>query len=126
MTPPTSPPPSRPDSSNGFERPRSLAKLSLSSFRRPSPAPRAAVKTAPAPLVQDGSYLEMLSLKLSEAVSKSLAQPTGPASANEQVSGKRPIPQGRGYALGALIASCVLLILFHVDRSFTDGSLQGT
>ncbi|KAF8070332.1 hypothetical protein FPV67DRAFT_1012825 [Lyophyllum atratum] len=106
MTSSVSPPTSRPGSSNGLERgPRSLNKLSLSNFRRPSPAPGAAGNTVPTTLVQDGTYLEMLSLKLSEAVSKSLAQPTGPAAANEQLSGKRPIPQGRGHALGALIAS---------------------
>ncbi|KAJ3511222.1 hypothetical protein NLJ89_g4223 [Agrocybe chaxingu] len=78
--------PSRTDSNQGAERTsRPLNKLSL---------------------IQDGSYLEMLSLKLSEAVSKALAQPSGPPLAvNEQVAGKRPIPQGRGLALGALIAS---------------------
>jgi hypothetical protein len=75
--------------------------LSLGNFRRPSPASG----PSPVPLVQDGSYLEMLSLKLSEAVSKTLAQPTGPAAANEQIGGRRPIPAGRGQALGALIAS---------------------
>ncbi|CAA7259211.1 unnamed protein product [Cyclocybe aegerita] len=99
--------PSRTDSNPGGERTsRPLNKLSLSSFIRqtpslpPSPAPN------PVTLVQDGSYLEMLSLKLSEAVSKALAQPSGPPlTANEQFAGKRPIPQGRGLALGVLIAS---------------------
>lgn len=47
----------------------------------------------------------MLSLKLSEAVSKAVAQPGGPPAAHEQVSGRRPIPAGRGRALGSLIAS---------------------
>ncbi|RDB25384.1 hypothetical protein Hypma_008031 [Hypsizygus marmoreus] len=97
--------PPNPDSSNGLDRARPPNKLSLSTFRRPSPAPGTALNAAPGPLVQDGSYLEILSLKLSEAVSKALAQPTGPAAANEQVLGKRAIPQGRGHALGALIAS---------------------
>jgi hypothetical protein len=56
--------------------------------------------------VQDGSYLEMLSLKLSEAVSKALAQPVGSVPiVNETLGGKQPIPNGRGHALGALIAS---------------------
>ncbi|KII92130.1 hypothetical protein PLICRDRAFT_36919 [Plicaturopsis crispa FD-325 SS-3] len=99
-------PPSRPDSGLGFERSaRPLNKLSLSSFRRPSPAPAPTPLPAPQPLVQDGSYLEVWSLKLSEAVSKALAQPTGPAASNEQLGGKRPIPAGRGRALGTLIAS---------------------
>lgn len=99
------PAPSRTDSGVILDRAsRPLNKLSLSSFRRSSPAPGAPA-AAPITLVQDGTYLEMLSLKLSEAVSKALAQPTGPAAANEQVSGKRPIPQGRGHALGTLIAS---------------------
>ncbi|TFK44519.1 hypothetical protein BDQ12DRAFT_641238 [Crucibulum laeve] len=104
---PTSPAPapSRPDPTQPFDRSsRPLNKLSLSNFRRPSPSPYPS--TTPAlPLVQDGSYLEMLGLKLSEAVSRALAQPTGPAAVNEQVGGRRPIPQGRGHALGALIAS---------------------
>lgn len=56
------------------------------------------------PLVQDGSYLEVLSLKLSEAVTKALAQPAGPALPCEQLGGKRPIPAGRGHALGAFIS----------------------
>ncbi|KAG6866641.1 hypothetical protein C0991_000751 [Blastosporella zonata] len=102
----SSAPTSRPTSSNGVDRAaRPLNKLSLSSFRRPSPSPSVAMTTSPPTLVQDGSYLEMLNLKLSEAVSKALAQPTGPVAANEQILGKRPIPTGRGYALGALIAS---------------------
>ncbi|KAJ7287391.1 hypothetical protein C8J57DRAFT_1283782 [Mycena rebaudengoi] len=89
------------------ERPtRSLTKLSsLSNFRRPSPAPKSPTLTTPAPLVQDGSYLQTLGLKLSEAVSKALAQPTGATVVNDLVAGKRPIPTGRGKALGALIAS---------------------
>ncbi|KAG6844407.1 hypothetical protein H0H87_007062 [Tephrocybe sp. NHM501043] len=111
---PTSPTPvnvasapvTRPNSSSGLERAaRPLNKLSLSSFRRPSPSPSVALTNATTTLVQDGSYLEILNLKLSEAVSKALAQPTGPVVANEQLSGKRPIPSGRGHALGALIAS---------------------
>lgn len=55
--------------------------------------------------MQDGSYLEILSLKLSEAVSKAFVQPSGPAATIELVGGKRPVPAGRGRALGALIAS---------------------
>ncbi|KAK7472923.1 hypothetical protein VKT23_001028 [Stygiomarasmius scandens] len=103
---PSSPaPPSRPDSGIGMDRSRPLNKLSLNTFRRPSPAPSPQPSPVPAPLVQDGSYLEMLSLKLSEAVSKALAQPTGPTPLNEQVSGRRPVPPGRGQALGALIKS---------------------
>ncbi|KAJ7502818.1 hypothetical protein B0H11DRAFT_604856 [Mycena galericulata] len=94
----------RPDSVERAARP--LTKLSsLSNFRRPSPAPNPPSPVAPAPLVQDGSYLETLALKLSEAVSKALVQPTGPSVINDLVGGKKPIPAGRGRALGALIAS---------------------
>lgn len=102
---PSSPAPlaARTDAAVSVDRaPRNSHKLSLTSFRRPSPAP------APAPaaaIVQDGSYLEVLSFRLNEAVAKVLAQPTGPAAANEQVNGKRPIPPGRGRALGALIST---------------------
>jgi hypothetical protein len=98
---------SGPLATNGADKapPRPLTKLSLSTFRKPSPAPVPVADAAPAPLIQDGSYLEMLSLKLSEAVSRALGQPTGPATASEYVLGKRPIPSGRGRAFGALIES---------------------
>ncbi|KAI0051875.1 hypothetical protein FA95DRAFT_1511461 [Auriscalpium vulgare] len=102
------PAPSRPDSaaSAGIDRaPRSIARLSLTNFRRPSPAPSPSPSTNIA-IVQDGSYLEVLSLRLSEAVSKALAQPSGPATVQDQVlSGKRPIPAGRGRALGSIIST---------------------
>ncbi|KAL1696084.1 hypothetical protein GGG16DRAFT_85867 [Schizophyllum commune] len=101
------PAPSRPDSAVGFERvARPLNKLSsFSALRKPSPAPVAKETNPASTLVQDGSYMEMLSLKLSESVSKALAQPAGPATAAEQLNGKRPFPQGRGTTLGNLIAS---------------------
>ena len=104
---PTSPVPApRQEAQVGSERaPRPLSKLSLSNFRRSSPvsAPSA---TAPSPtVVQDGSFMEVLSLKLSEAVSKALAQPAGPAAPGELLAGRRPIPPGRGRTLGALIVS---------------------
>jgi len=119
---PTSPapvPPSRPDSGLGGPtvdaRSRPLHKLSLSTFRRPSPSPAPAA--APAPLVRDGSYLETLSLKLSEAVSKALAQNdvAGPATTGI----KRPIPPGRGSALGALISAYVTIIVNISLNSFS-------
>lgn len=81
---------------------KSLNKFALGNLRRSSPP--ASAPSGPTPLVQDGSYLEMLGLKFSEAVSKALAQPPGPGLPNELVSGKRSIPQGRGRALGALIS----------------------
>jgi hypothetical protein len=110
---PTSPTPNTPStgvsaaslSPNGLsERPtRALNKLSLSTLRRPSPA---SIPAQPTPtLIQDGTYLEALSLKLSEAVSKAFAQPSGAGAPNEQLAGRRPIPAGRGRALGMLIAS---------------------
>jgi hypothetical protein len=82
-----------------------LSKLALASFRRPTPSPAVVTAQVAATLVQDGSYLEVLSLKLSEAVTKALAQPTGPALPHEQLGGKRPIPAGRGHALGAFISA---------------------
>ncbi|EJD03115.1 uncharacterized protein FOMMEDRAFT_85559 [Fomitiporia mediterranea MF3/22] len=111
---PSSPLPSPPssgrgDSDSGAEqRPaRPLTKaLALTSFsRKSSPAP--ARSTTPVPLVQDGSYLESLGLKLSEAVTKALAQPSGTVGAGptDVLNGKRPIPADRGRVLGELIAS---------------------
>ncbi|KAL4074159.1 hypothetical protein J3A83DRAFT_2687682 [Scleroderma citrinum] len=105
---PTSPAPPKLDTANSVDRGRPINKLSFGGFRwtssvaaitPSSPAP------APAPLVHDGSYLEALNLKLSEAVSKALVQPSGPAIPGELVGGKRPIPAGRGHALGLVIAS---------------------
>ncbi|KAE9408569.1 hypothetical protein BT96DRAFT_953866 [Gymnopus androsaceus JB14] len=104
-TSPAPPPPSRPDSGIGMERSRPLTKLSLNNLRRASPAPAPSPLPVPLTLVQDGSYLEMLSLKLSEAISKAVTQPSGSPTMNDVVGGKRPIPNGRGSALGTLIIS---------------------
>ncbi|KAM6502419.1 hypothetical protein JOM56_002396 [Amanita muscaria] len=81
-----------------------LSMLSLTNFRRNSPISRAQ-SPALANMIQDSSYLETLGLKLSEAVTRALAQPTGPVPAGELLSGKKSIPSGRGHALGALIVS---------------------
>lgn len=91
------------ETTNAYDRSRPLSKLALASFRRPSPTPAPVSQQVLVPLVQDGSYLEVLSLRLSEAVTKALAQPTGPALPHELLGGKRPIPAGRGHALGAFI-----------------------
>ncbi|KAG1878095.1 hypothetical protein DFJ58DRAFT_648911 [Suillus subalutaceus] len=105
-SPPTSPnPPSRSEPVMVLERTsRPLTKLSFSGFKRTSSS-MSVSSPPPAPLVQDGSYLQALGLKLSEAVSKAMVQPTGPVPVGELVGGRRPIPAGRGRALGLLIAS---------------------
>lgn len=106
---PSSPAPigvsARPEGNQPMDRStKPLTKLSsLSNFIRPSPSPSPALQ--PSTLVHDGSYLEMLSLKLSEAVTRALSQPTGQPPSTDLVSGKKPLPQGRGTALGCLIAS---------------------
>ncbi|KAH9942512.1 uncharacterized protein BXZ73DRAFT_88060 [Epithele typhae] len=105
---PTSPVPAPRTDTPGAERAaRPLSKLSLSTFRRASPSPVVLPgPTPPTTVVQDGSFMEVLSLKLSEAVSKALAQPTGPPVPGEiLLAGRRAIPSGRGRALGALIVS---------------------
>ncbi|KAF8444710.1 hypothetical protein L210DRAFT_3040820 [Boletus edulis BED1] len=88
-----SPSPSTPSDS---ERARSLT-------RRSSLTP----VTSPtrAPLIQDGSYLEALGLRLNEAVAKALAHPSGPSRTSELVRGRCPIPAGRGRVMGKLVAS---------------------
>ncbi|KAG1802683.1 uncharacterized protein HD556DRAFT_705890 [Suillus plorans] len=103
---PTSPnSPSRPEPAMILERtPRPLTKLSFSGFKRSSSS-TSIYSPPPTLLVQDGSYLQALSLKLSEAVSKAMMQPTGPVAVGELVGGRRPIPAGRGRVLGLLIAS---------------------
>ncbi|KAL4254242.1 hypothetical protein ABKN59_002879 [Abortiporus biennis] len=83
------------------DRPSRTSMLSFSTFKRSaSPLTRAST-----PLVQDGSYMEVLNLRLSEAVSKALAHPAGPGAPHEIYNGRRPIPPGRGRALGDLISS---------------------
>jgi hypothetical protein len=107
--------PFRPEPGQPLERhSRPLTRLSLSNLiRQPTSRAPSPIHTHTPPLVQDGSYLEMLSLKLSEAVSKALAPPIGPPSANEQMEARRFIPAGRGIAFGSLISSYVrLLFLF--------------
>ncbi|KZT10684.1 uncharacterized protein LAESUDRAFT_644161 [Laetiporus sulphureus 93-53] len=98
--------------------PRPLSRLSLATFRRPSPSP--VPGRAPATTVQDGSYMDVLSLRLSEAVSKALAQSSGPSVPHELLNGRRPIPAGRGRALGALIAQEVKAVREnpHLYRAF--------
>src|SRR6266404_4001033 len=86
------------DGANPAERaPRSITRLSLAGFRRLPPTRSVSLSQA-ASTIQDGSYLQVLSLKLSEGVSKALAQPvgTGTAPVNESLNGRRPIPAGRG------------------------------
>lgn len=109
---PSSPAPAlRPEAGQPLDRhSRPSNKLSLSNLIRQSPSQSPSPSPTPklSPLVQDGSYLEMLSLKLSEAVSKALAPPIiGPPSANEQIEARRFIPAGRGIAFGSLVASYV-------------------
>lgn len=83
---------------------RPLTKLALTHFsRKPSPAP--VRNFSPAPLIQDASYLDALGLKLSEAVSKAIAPQTASVASGDVLYGKRPIPPGRGHALGELIVS---------------------
>jgi hypothetical protein len=91
------------DRTNPADRaPRSISKLSLGGFRRSTSD--CARSTQAATVFQDGSYLQVLSLKLSEGVSKALAQPTSPATATDALNGRRPIPTGRGREFGSLIA----------------------
>lgn len=61
----------------------------------------------PTSIVHDGSYMEVLSLRLSEAISRALAQPSGQGKPSELLNGRRPIPAGRGRELGNLIATYV-------------------
>eukprot|EP00918_Siedleckia_nematoides_P071639 GHVU01156464.1.p1 GENE.GHVU01156464.1~~GHVU01156464.1.p1 ORF type:complete len:530 (-),score=29.16 GHVU01156464.1:145-1734(-) len=101
---PTSPAPGsapRPEPVAVNDRARPMSKLSFSNFKRTA----SPLTQPPSTLVHDGSYMEILSLRLSEAISKALAQPSGPGVPSELLSGRRPIPAGRGRALGDLIAS---------------------
>lgn len=99
---------SPPDSPLVTERAQRPTNVSPN-LKRPSLTP--ATSPSCAPLIQDGSYLEALDLRLNEAVSKALAHPSGPSVPSELVGGRRPIPTGRGRALGTLIASYVAIRL---------------
>ena len=123
---PSSPAP-RPDSALADRPSRSSLLATFSTKRTASPLTKPAT-----PVVQDGSYMDVLNLKLSEAVSKALTQPTAtsPGPANEVLNGRRPIPLGRGRALGDLIISYVSFIVlfscafhFHLDMCIHFWSL---
>lgn len=103
---PTSRPSTPPDSLALTERARTLTRAPFNLRRSPM-----APVTSPdrAPLIQDGSYLEALGLRLSEAVSKALAHPSGPSQPSELIGGRRPIPAGRGRTLGESIALYVAI-----------------
>src|SRR5712691_10183848 len=92
------------DGANSAERaPRSITRLSLAGVRKLPPTRSMSLSQA-ASTIQDGSYLQVLSLKLSEGVSKALAQHDGTATASECLNGRHPIPAGRGREFGSLIA----------------------
>ena len=114
-----SPTPARPDTATPVDRSSRPSVLSFSSFKRTaSPLTRPSSSTPFAPLVQDGSYMESLNLKLSEAVSKTLAQPAGPGVPTELLNGRRPIPAGRGRAFADLIVSYALLISSNIAITY--------
>lgn len=105
--PTLSPAPTPPRTDAADKASRTISKLSLTGFKRPSSTPAVPPSQA-ATIVQDGSYLQVLSLKLSEGISKALAQPVGPAPPNESLNGRRLIPAGRGRTFGSLIAVYVI------------------
>ncbi|KAG8987960.1 hypothetical protein FRB93_004328 [Tulasnella sp. JGI-2019a] len=140
---------------NTLNRSRPLSRLGLANFRKSSPAPSVSRSSAnivsmvngaaaaptppgsPAPPAPVGgsvgagsiSYLDGLSLKLGEAVSKALLVPIAPhgsmsmgiakaahvatgttggakvGDTSDILKGKRPLPAGRGRALGVMIAT---------------------
>ena len=102
---PPTPIPQPSDGASPADRaPRSITKLSLSGFKR-APSAQPMLPSQAATVIQDGSYLQVLSLKFSEGVSKALAQPPSPATASDSLNGRRPIPAGRGREFGSLIAA---------------------
>lgn len=107
---------------NPAERaPRSITRLSLAGFRRPPPTRSMSLSQA-ASTIQDGSYLQVLSLKLSEGVSKALAQPVGTATTGECLNGRRPIPAGRGREFGSLIAMYAVHTSSHIYSNPSSAS----
>ena len=87
--------------STALSRIQTLAKLRrLSPPTTPAPQP-----TPPPTLVQDGSYLQTLGLKLNGAISRALAPVLG--GGTDSLKGRRPLPSARGRALGALISRYV-------------------
>ncbi|KDQ21525.1 hypothetical protein BOTBODRAFT_168778 [Botryobasidium botryosum FD-172 SS1] len=87
--------------------------LTQNPFRRRSPTPQPSALT-PAPDKGDalassggGTYLDSFSLKMSEAVAKAVTNPvaTAPGDKDITLKGKKPLPLGRGKALGDLIIS---------------------
>src|SRR5712671_4759632 len=100
---PSSPIPTPPPPDESHPADKTSRKALLAGFKKPSPNRSMSLSQVPT-TIQDGSYLQVLSLKLSEGVSKALAQPACHATAGECLSGRRPIPAGRGREFGSLIA----------------------
>lgn len=114
-------PPSRPPSPPATPR-SGFARLHLSTkshmFRRPgtpTASTKECVETPPVTSGAGSAYLANLGLKLGEAVSKALTYQLGSPTASSASStasfsessilkGRKPLPAGRGLALGALIA----------------------
>jgi hypothetical protein len=93
---------------SAMARIQSLAPFHKRATPTPPPTP------LPSTIVQDGTYLNTLGLKLNEAASRVLvtANGTGP----DVWKGKKPLPSGRGRQFAAAIETCVIS-LFHSDRS---------
>lgn len=101
-----------------------IQNLSLTSFAKrgatppPSPSPAGAVGgasipvTPPIAIVQDGTYLNTLGMKLNEAATRSLAMPivnNGSAISADVWRGRKPIPAGRGRQFALLIETYVII-----------------
>ena len=82
------------------------------------------VHAATTTLVQDGTYLDALGLKIGEAVSKALFLPNnsglGVGSGGDTLNGKRALPAGRGRALAEMIAGYVCP--FPIECAHVHGS----
>ncbi|KAG8690791.1 hypothetical protein FRC08_010356, partial [Ceratobasidium sp. 394] len=109
ITAPASPIDGTKDTKDSLPLRRPLAKLHLSAaFRRasPSPTPIPTAGIDKTTTTAGSSYLDALALKLSEAAGKAIASPT-PAHNSDGLllNGRRPLPFGRGKALGQLIVS---------------------
>ena len=98
-------------------RSRPLTRLAegLTTLRKaaqsPAPIPPSVSPVVGPTTTASVTYLDSLSLKLGEAVNKALIAPpqlskpvAGAVDLEPVLKGKRPIPAGRGRALGALIA----------------------
>lgn len=84
-----------------LSRIQNLTPFTKRSAHTPTPTPPPT--PIPSAIVQDGTYLNTLGLKLNEAATRALVTSTSSGSGPDSFKGRKPLPAGRGRFFAALI-----------------------